>query len=186
MESLLAKLDPRTMMLLMVSAAVLVATALATYVVWPEAKKYQHSNHTLAVLAEVVTAGSALEQKLAAYQGEVEALNRQLHGDMVNLPENQVESFIIGRLQAISWRNNIELLSVTPGKGSNVQVFEEMLFNVEISGDYFNLFAWLQELDSELGFVVVKDFSIRSGNSNDTERLTTHLTIVSYREVADA
>ena len=124
---------------------------------------------------------------MAMLKTSVERLDRELHGDMVNTPENEMESLIIGRLQTNSWRNDIELLRVTPGKGNNVRVVEEVLFNVVVAGDYFDIFNWLQTLDDELGFVVVKQFDLQPDSGNRSgERLRANFTIVSYREVNDA
>ncbi|MDH3871745.1 MAG: hypothetical protein OEU44_05990, partial [Gammaproteobacteria bacterium] len=64
-----------------------------------------------------------------------------------------------------------------------VYKFEEALFEVEISGDYFDLYNWLQDLGEDLGFVVVKHFKLRPLDQNETSpRLNAKLTIVSYRE----
>ena len=187
MESILNNTSPRTLLLLVASMALLLVTALATYVVWPQYKDYRKSVNTLRLLENVVTRGDPLEKEMAELQGRVDSLNHQLHGDMVNLPRNQMESFIIGRLQGISWRNHIDLLSVNPGMGGRVQVFEEVLFNVRVSGDYFDLYQWLQEVREELGYVVVKQFNITPGASTDkSDRLTATFTIVSYREAEHA
>lgn len=187
MNRLLMETEPRVLVLLMVSATLLVVAALGSYVIWPEFRDFRKSMDTLSVLREVTSRGSDLERQMTVLQQSVDQLDHELHGDMVNTPEKEMESFIIGRLQTISWRNNVELLRVTPGHGSTVRVFEEVLFEVSISGDYFDIFNWLQALDDELGFVVVKRFALQPDSGSDTgERLKANFTIVSYREVADA
>jgi hypothetical protein len=187
MHKLLMETEPRILVLLMVSAALLVVAALGTYVIWPEYRDFRKSLGTLSVLHEVTSRGDNLAGEMSALRTSVERLNHELHGDMVNTPENEMESFIIGRLQTISWRNNIELLRVTPAHGNTVRVFEEVLFEVVVSGDYFDIFNWLQALDDELGFVVVKRFALQPDNGSDTgERLKANFTVVSYREVNDA
>ena len=187
MHKLVMETEPRVLVLLMVSAALLVIAALGSYVIWPEFRDFRKSMGTLSVLREVPSRGSDLERQMAQLQTSVEQLDRELHGDMVNTPEKEMESFIIGRLQTISWRNNVDLLRVTPGHGSTVRVFEEVLFEVIVSGGYFDIFNWLQSLDDELGFVVVKRFSIQpEGGSDAGERLKANFTIVSYREASDA
>lgn len=187
MHELLQKTEPRTLSLLMVSVTLLVIAALGSYVIWPQARDYRQSLNTLAVLEDVTSRGDSLEQEMATLKGNVAALDRELHGDMVNMPDNQMESFIIGRLQGISWRNNIELMRVTPGNGSTVNVFEEVLFDVHVLGDYFDLYNWLQDLSEELGFVVVKKFDMQPAPGSDVgERIRAQFTIVSYREVNDA
>ena len=187
MQRLLQQIEPRTLLLLMVAVTLLVIAALGSYVIWPEVRGYRQSLSTLAVLEEVTAHGDSLEQEMAVLEGSVDALDRQLHGDMANLPDNQMEAFIIGRLQGISWRNHVELLRVTPGNGSVVRVFEEVLFDVSVSGDYFDLFNWLQDLGDELGFVVVKQFDLQPATARDSgEQLKANFTIVSYREVTGA
>jgi hypothetical protein len=187
MDELLKKLDPRTAFLAMVGMTLLLVAALAVYVVLPEVKDYRKSIDALEVLERVAQNGDELVQEMATLQQDIDGLVQRLHGDMVNMPKNQMEAFVIGRLQGISWRNNMELRAVTPGKGDAVLMFEEVLFDVEVSGEYFDLFAWLHDLGEELGYVVVKHFSIGpdSRGAEDT-RLNARFTVVSYREVGDA
>jgi len=187
MEALLKQLGPRKAILLMIATTLLIATALGTYIIWPEVKQYRSSLTTRNILQQVSPNGEALNIQIATLKEEVESLGHELYGDLANLPDNQMEAFIIGRLQGVSWRNNVELQSVRPGKGNVIQVFEEVVFNVKVTGDYFDLYAWLQDLGEELGFVVIKHFSIKPLDKNKAEsRLTAVLTIVSYREVNDA
>ena len=187
MDELLKKMNPKTASLVMLGVTLLVLVALAMYVVLPEVKDYRKSVGMLEILERVASSGDQLDQEMAVLREDVDDLQKRLHGDMVNMPKNQMEAFIIGRLQGISWRNNMELRSVKPGKGDAVQMFEEVLFDVEVSGDYFDLFAWLQELGDELGFVVVKHFAIKQAASAASDNLiNARLTIVSYREAGDA
>ncbi len=186
METILKQLDPRTAIMLIISTALLIAAALGTYVIWPEIREYHGSLTTRNILEQVAQNGGALDTQIASLKKEVESLDHELHGDLANLPENQIEAFIIGRLQGISWQNNVELQSVRPGKGNIINVFEEIVFNVKITGDYFDLYGWLKDLGDELGFVVIKRFSIRPLDTTRAEpTLTADLTIVSYREVGD-
>jgi Tfp pilus assembly protein PilO len=187
MSRLLTNMEPRTVALLMVSTAILVAAALGRFIIWPEVQSYNKSRTDLTSLESVASQQNSLDTQVKILEGRLSALQQQLHGDMVNLPDNQMESFVIGQLQRISWKNRIELLGVRPGKGSVMQGLEETLFTVEIAGDYFDLYAWLQELIDELGFVVIKNFSIRPLDTNlSGPRLIATLTIASYREAGNA
>lgn len=187
MAGALQKMDPRMASLAMVGTTLLVLAVLTVYVVLPEFREYRKSLGTLEVLERVAHNGDELQQEMTSLAQETDELVQRLHGDMVNMPKNQMEAFIIGRLQGISWRNKMVLHTVTPGKGDVVRMFEEVLFDVEVSGEYFDLFAWLQDLSEELGYVVVKHFSIATGKQKDSEtRLNARFTIVSYREVDDA
>jgi Tfp pilus assembly protein PilO len=186
MDKLVENLEPRVILMLMGAAVLLTVTALFAYGIWPKVKDYRSLDHSRTVLEEVVESTNALDVEISRIHEDLDSLERQLHGDTANLPDNQLEAFIIGRLQNISWRNNIQLLGVKPGRGNKVHIFDEVPFEVEISGDYFDLFNWLQNLGEDLGFVVVKHFTIRPLDQKETSpRLAAKLTIVSYREESD-
>jgi Tfp pilus assembly protein PilO len=183
MDALLNKLQPRAVLIGMLSVLLLLSGAAFTYILMPEYQAYAKSVRDRAVLEVAVQKGNAIQQELVALRKDVENLSRTLHGDMANLPEKQLEAFVIGRLQRISWKNRIDLVSVKPRKGDVVETFREALFDVEITGDYFDLFAWLQSLEKELGFVVVKQYILRPLESGKEDpRLSARLTIVSYRK----
>ena len=114
----------------------------------------------------------------------IQDLRFRLHGDMANLPVRQVEAYIIGRLQRVSWNNNVELVSVEPATGERVQIFQEILFNVELVGEYDDLYHWLWEARNDLGYVVVKQYGLKRQNDDDEEPLlVAELSLASYRAV---
>ena len=114
----------------------------------------------------------------------LDELRYRLYGDMANLPVKQVEAYIIGRLQKISWNNGVELVSVEPSTGDRVQIFQEMLFNVQLVGGYDDLYAWLWEARNDLGYVVVKEYALTRSNRDDAEPLLlADLSLASYRAV---
>jgi Tfp pilus assembly protein PilO len=171
----------------MVSTAILVAAALGRYIIWPEVQSYNKYHIEFTNLKSEASQPTSLSMQIEELESKLIALQKELHGDMIGLPDNQMESFVIGQLQGISWRNRIELLGVRPSKGGLVQTLEEVQFDVEIAGDYFDLYAWIQELDDQLGFIVIKSFSIRPHDtSHNGPRLIAKLTIVSYREPGNA
>jgi Tfp pilus assembly protein PilO len=183
MSVLLNQVQPRTVLIAMVSGVLLLVAVIFAYVLMPTYKTYLKTEADRTGLELAVRKSDVLRNELAALRNDVEKLTRALHGDMADLPDQELEAFVIGRLQQISWRNHVELVSVKPRKGDVVQTFREVLFDVEITGDYFDLFAWLQSLTEELGFVVVKHYILRplvSGEENP--QLNAKLTIVSYRK----
>ena len=184
MKALLQKTEPKVLMLSMGGIVLLLAVGLFYSLVWPQVKEYRAGVSARGTLETVAKTSDRLELLLKTVDQQVESLGRQLHGDMMNLPDKQLEGFIIGRLQEISWRHQVELVGVRPSKGNIVRIFQELLFDVEVSGDYFELFDWLREIGKELGFVVIKQYSIRPLDPNESQpRLSVKLTMVSYRKV---
>jgi len=181
-NELINKLDARQQLLLAGGTLALLIAALFMYVLLPQIKTYRQGLETLEILEGVASQGEAVSEQLAKLTAEVGGLDRQLYGDMANLPEEQLESFVIGRLQAISWRNAVELVSIEPATGETVQVFQESLFRVELAGSYFDLYEWLREINDELGFVVIKEYEMLPiEDVADNPNLSVNLTIASYR-----
>ncbi len=188
MNEFLQKSEPRVVAMLLATVVVLATAVLVMYLLWPQFKEYRKLDDSYTILNRAAGSGTGLEKQLSRTEAEVRDLAYRLHGDMAELPDNQMESYIIGRLQKISWRTGVELASVIPGKGERVQLFQETLFDVNINARYFAFFDWLQSINRELGYVVVKKFEIRPQNhrGQDDPQLNIRLTLVSYRMVKHA
>jgi len=182
----LDRLDDRSLLLLMAGVAGLLLAAGVVYLLVPEYKALNTAVETRANMRETVSKGKAVFGELEHLAEQVTELRQRVHGDMANRPLKQMESYIIGRLQKISWEHNVELRGVAPGPGRSVQMFKEIVFDVELVGAYFDLVAWLRELSRQLGFVVVKEYRMRPLNVADLEpELALNLKMVSYRLVSN-
>ena len=186
MNRMFNSLDPAQLNLLLFGVILLAGSALGSYVVWPKVETLRSLVNTLAVLEGVATNGKPVGDEVTTLEAEVESLNYSLHGDVVKMPSNQLEAFIIGRMQDISWQHGIELRGVQPGTGNRIQIFEEVLFELEVAGGYFDIHRWLLAVRDEFGMVVIKHFNIVPIERNSLEpRLLASLTIVFYRETDD-
>lgn len=183
MQDFLENAQPRVVAMMLGGILLLVAAVEIMYLVWPQMKTFRelHASHQL--LEQTVTSSDSLSQQLERIDAEVQKLSRELHGDMARLPAKQMESFVIGRLQKVSWATDVELVSVQPGSGKQVQNFRESLFEVRLNAGYHDFFEWLQIINDELGYIVVKKFDISADDGDDLDdpQLSLVLTLVSYR-----
>lgn len=181
MHELMDKLNRRQLNFIMTGFLVLLASALCAYLVWPQIKAYREARQSRTVLDNAV-ANSDLAQQLEKLRSNVNGLQQRLHGDMANLPEEQMEAYVVGRLQGISWRNHVELTGVEPKAGDRVENFRETLFEVKLSGNYFDLYDWVREVARDLGFVVIKRYEMTpTTESVEDPPLQVSLTLASYR-----
>jgi hypothetical protein len=61
-------------------------------------------------------------------------------------------------------------------------MYREVLFRVELSGDYFALLDWLADVSEELGFVVIKEYQLSVADVDPQDPvLTTKLLLAAYR-----
>jgi Tfp pilus assembly protein PilO len=186
METLLKSIAPRSLLMIMGGACLLIAAALISYGLWPQFMEYRMSRHTLETLEGAVLNADVLDREIDGIEQEIAVLDENLHGDMLDLPERQMEAYVIGRLQEISWRHSVTLIGVRPGTVTTLISLEEMPFTVEVSGDYFDLYAWLQDLGADLNFLAIRHFNISPVNTvSATPELKASLTLVSYREGAN-
>jgi len=186
MESLLEKTDARTLMLGIGGGALLLVTALVMYVLWPQIQAYREASASQQILLQAAPGDGGLTEQLEQVREEVSALSRKLHGDMAGLPAKQMEAFIIGRLQAISWDNGVRLVSVKPGVGEKIQDFQERLFDIQLQARYGDFYRWLNAIGNDLGFIVVKKYHINPREQKDKNpELDIRLTIVSYHMVKE-
>ncbi|MDH5631899.1 MAG: type 4a pilus biogenesis protein PilO [Gammaproteobacteria bacterium] len=176
--------DPRQARLAFGLLLLLIVTLSFVYIVYPRIKEYQGTKKVRSNLVLVVEDGRELPGQLAEMTAEVNSLGKTLHGDMAHLSMEKMEAYIIERLQKISWRNEVELAGIKPKAGNTVHVFREILFDIEIRGDYMNLVRWLQELNSEIGFIVINRFQFLPVRYVDqVPILSLKLTIVSYKAI---
>lgn len=182
LDDILDRLGEREQRLVGGGILLLSLAALFTYVLQAPLKVYRSGLASRALLEQAALQGAEIGVQLEQLRAEVAGLERQLHGDTANLPDKQLEAFVVGRLQTISWRNGVELISVEPTSGEAVATFSESLFHVELSGNYFDLFDWFSDVNDELGFVVIKEYQMRPvENVADDPLLVVNLTIASYR-----
>ena len=184
MQELLNRISLRELHLALSGLGAVITVAVVFGFIVPQAKGLAAAGQEIQVLEGAAADGTELEKHLQEQHVRIEELQYRLNGDMANLPVEQVEAFIIGRLQRISWGNDVELVSVEPGTGDRVQIFQEILFNVQLSGQYGDLYRWLWDAREELGFVVVKEYSLsRQDNDDDKPVLVAELSLASYRAV---
>lgn len=182
MHDYLRQATPEQLRLGSIGVLAVVVAVMLFYVIMPQWRAFGSARTLLTTLQQGTADGVALDAQLGMVGSEVERLERTLHGDTSNLPLKQVEAFVIGRLQTISWSNQVELIGVRPHEGTRKGKFHELLFDLELRGDYFDLYSWLKDVSSDLGFIVVKQFEMSPVNVGDGEPvLLVKLTMASYR-----
>ena len=186
MYASLQQLDPRSLRLIMVLVWAVLAAVVGTYVLKPQYKSYKQGVASRHLLENRVGDEEQLKRDIASVRLDIDALRLKLQGDIEDVPLNQMESYLIGRLQGVSWASDVELVGVKPGHATRVLGFEEMAFEVEVRGDYRSLYAWLRELDRKLGFILVKQYAITPVRTDKAaDQLRMQLTMVFYRTGRD-
>lgn len=182
MNDVLSRFGQRDFIVVLVLFVFAVTSLMATFLVMPRLKAYRAVSSTEAALATVVDNGDLLEKQIAALNDDISALERRLHGDMASLPMKEIESHVVGKLQQISWENDVQLVGIEPLTGETIETFHEILFHVSLAGDYMDMYQWLREVTDDLGFVLVKEYQMRPiDQAALNPRLSVQLTMATYR-----
>ena len=182
MNSILNRFSQRDFILILSLAVFAVIALVFTFLVMPNLKAYLAVTKVETALDMVVDNGDLLDSQVKVVGEEIEALQRRLHGDMASLPLKQIESHVVGKLQQISWENDVQLVGIEPSAGETIETFHEILFQVSLAGDYMDMYEWLREVTDELGFVLIKEYEMHpSDTSSINPRLSVQLTMATYR-----
>lgn len=182
---LLEGMPPAKLRLAGFGAMIVLLALLGRTTIVPQWREYTAMQESVRVLRQEMTTVAALEGGLLGLRAEVERLEHQLHGEASGLPVREVESFVLARLQDISWRQDMLLVGIRPGETRDVAGFKELLFEVELRGGYYGLTRWLDEATRDLGFVAIQRFDVSTVPADGPDPvLFVRLTLAAYRSAA--
>ena len=178
----LTDIEPASLRLILAMVAVVFATGVTLYLIKPQYLDFRDKRVSFQMLHNQIDDQTQLQQAIDQERTHIRALQLQLHGEAGNMPVNEMESYLVGRLQELAWDAGIELVGVRPGAAKRIMEFEEISFKVDVVGEYRNLYRWLDSIDDVLGFMLVTNYEISLSNrKSDSTDLKMHVTIVFYR-----
>ncbi len=171
-----------TRMLKIISAGIilLLLALIFSSVMMPKIKEYKAVEKSRAVLEDISTNQVNLNDEISLQKQSVEQLVKSIHGEMMSIPDQYIESFVISMLQKISLANHVNIGSIQPVPWRTLKSYRELLFNVEFTGDYIDLYHLINDMSEEMGFIVVNKMEMHSQQTG-SKVLVMKMTIASYR-----
>lgn len=182
-KALQKQVKPRMLAILLTSLILLTITAGYLYVLKRPVQDFRQARQTLELLETEMQTGIPLDSQIELFQQQIAQLHQQLHGSGQKLPLNQMMAFVMGQMDSIAASHNVKLVSVEPGNIEKIFIFQELPFHVVVTGNYFSLFDWLDQVERDLGPIVIKEFELTSEPNAALRRFT--LTLVSYQFAED-
>ena len=180
----LARFERRDFMIITGLVVFTVAALLGTFVLKPAWQSYSEVSHSRDLLVGVIGGNAQLDDTIVELQQETRKLRARIYGDIVRLPVSEMEAYIIGKLQQVSWNHEIELAGVTPREGEEIDIFQGFVFEIQMYAGFFDLVNWLGEIQHDLGFAVLESFTLTADTPDEADpRLNVRITITSYRAV---
>ena len=128
--------------------------------------EYAQLRRDRAALETIAEDPQRLPAEIARVERDLDALAKRMSGSDAQLPPDRVIVHVVGRLAAIAGRHGAALHGVRPAGIKRVLMFDELSFEVQVGGAYASLLAWLQDVERELGPLVITQFSIKRGAAN--------------------
>ncbi len=171
---------PEALLASLAAGAVMLGLTGYLYVLQPALRELRELREqgSGALLAEGVVAevGAASIERL---EREVEAVRERLYGASGQVAPDRMEAWVINGLDRLSLRHGVQLVSVAPEGPRPVLVFDELPVQVHVQAGYFDLFAWLTDVEQELRPLVVKEFAL--SGTGEPGRVSLQLRLVSFR-----
>lgn len=182
MRENLMEVEPRSLGLILLLLGFVIATAIALYMVKPQYQRFSENSNSFEMLNGQIDDQAQLQRAINTERNKISEMQLKLHGEAGDMPVNEMEAYLVGRLQGLAWAAGIELAGVRPGPAKRIMEFEEISFKVDVTGDYRNLHDWLNRIGDKLGFMLVSNYGISLAGRKDNEiPLKMNVTIVFYR-----
>lgn len=182
-SSLQKQVKPQMLAFLLVSLILFTIIASYLYVLKQPFHDFRQARQTVELLETEMNSGVPLGDQVEFFQQQNGQLKQKLHGNSQKIPLNQLIAFVIGKMDGIAASHDVKLVSVEPGNVEKIFMFRELPFHVVVAGNYFSLFDWLDQVERDLGPIVIKEFELTSEPNSAVRRFT--LTLVSYQFAED-
>ena len=178
----LITVEPRSLGLILLLISLVVVTAMALYLIKPQYQRFNANSNSFAMLNGQIDDKAQLQRAIDSERNKIKEMQLKLHGEAGDMPVNEMEAYLVGRLQGLAWAAGIELAGVRPGQAKRIMEFEEISFKVDVTGEYRDLYDWLNRIGDSLGFMLVSNYGISMAAKKGNETpLKMNVTIVFYR-----
>ena len=178
----LMEVEPRSLGLILLLLSLLVTTAIALYMIKPQYQRFNETSNSFEMLNSQIDDQAQLQRAIDTERNQIKEMQLRLHGEAGDMPVNEMEAYLVGRLQGLAWAAGIELAGVRPGQAKRIMEFEEISFKVDVTGEYRDLYDWLNKIGDKLGFMLVSNYEISlAGRKSNETPLKMNVTIVFYR-----
>jgi Tfp pilus assembly protein PilO len=181
MFALLAKFDPRVMLVLLVCMPCLLAFEAWVLVLAKPVAQYRQLAASRAALGASVEASGREHYELSRLAAELKRVSERLTGEL-RAPgsEDQMAAMLMSELDRSAARGSVMLTGVKPGARRQVQAFEELAFDISAQGRYLMLCEWLMDFEHALGQnATVTEFDMKSADEGRQVAVT--LKVALYR-----
>jgi Tfp pilus assembly protein PilO len=160
--------------------ALLIAAALLFAVLRPALAELSAMRAERIRHQQTIAGGAVLSQINEQLGADVDRLSRIVTNNQGTRSAEQTVVYVIGELNRISIKRGVTLSSILPGASRKLMMFDEIPFDIEISGNYPGVIGWLQDMEAAVATLAVTQLDVRRSGSADN--LSVKARIAVYQE----
>ena len=112
----LITVEPRSLGLILLLISLVVVTAMALYMIKPQYQRFNENSNSFAMLNGQIDDKAQLQRAIDSERNKIKEMQLKLHGEAGDMPVNEMEAYLVGRLQGLAWAAGIELAGVRPNR----------------------------------------------------------------------
>ena len=171
LEELTKNLNPRMMFLLLFAGAVLISST--GYSIWfkKPIKEYGQLQIRYETMQNRPSDLASVEKATQKLRKEIDDLNAQLTEIGREVLKGTKPLSVISDLGAYAKQHNVQMVGIKPAPLIKGKLYTEVPFNVELLGDYAQLFKWVYSLEHSKSPLFIKEFSMLSGSGTENRKM---------------
>lgn len=162
-------IQPQTLVFLLLSITVLFVLSAYFYILKSPWEKHTQARTTMSQLEKQLQHSVSYQKRITDQQDAIKQLKKQLSAIHYNSPDNQVTTSLIAQLDQLARQSEIEIVNVMPEKTSQILMFKERIYRIEIKGSYFQIFNWIYLLEHASSSIVIKQFEISNQHNKQKQ-----------------
>ncbi len=171
LAELTKNLSPRLMFLLLSAAAVLILSTGYSAGFKKPIKEYQQLQTRYETMQQQPSDLVSVEMDTRKLRKEIGDLNGQLTVIGREVLKGTKPLSVISDLGLYAKQHDVQMISVTPAPAIRGKLYTEVPFNVELSGDYGQLFKWVYSLEHSNSPLFIRQFSMLPGSDAKTRKM---------------
>ena len=163
LDELTKSLSPRLLFLLLFAMAALISST--GYSIWfkKPIKEYKQLQTRYETMNNQPTDLASVEKATETLRDEIDDLNDQLTEIGREVLKGTKALSVISDLGAYAKQHNVQMVGIKPARVIKGELYTEVPFNVDLLGDYGQLFKWVYSLEHSKSPLFIKEFSMLPG-----------------------
>lgn len=158
----------------------LVVYSIFVWLIQPKWQDYQHHKKLYEQFNRINQLSTSIESNIVSLKDENSNLEAELTKNQLTMPLQNLTAMMISKLEQLAKHHKLKITKLEPSHGQEIALFKKSIFDIDIEGQYPNLYAWTKAIESELNFIHIEKYQITL-SKNKPGVISAHFVLNHYR-----